>query len=554
MRITNKIMQRNNLANINTNKLYQDKLSTQMSSQKKVNRPSDDPVVAIRALRLRSSVTEITQYYSKNIPDAESWLEVTEGALQTLSTVTTNMITLCTKGANGPLKTTDRQIILEQLKALGEEVYATGDADYAGRYVFTGYRTNTPLSFDRERNIRYEITEQLDNKAIDSVVKVNMGKLPDLNSANYKDKDMAAISEEQITDVEVHRIRLAYNDCRQDGAVKVSFPVKQPKLNADGSPATDADGKPVYETDANGRIKYMSKEWSSAAGEIKTMHLYEKDADGLDPYNHVAKEGNEDAIIFIPETGELLLGKERYEELMEVKDDETTLANEAEIRVTYEKENWQKGDLRPEHYFYSKSDPGDPEKEIEYNKSYLELDAQRQNIEYDVGYNQTIRVNSTADQCFKHGIGREVDDLLAAIQDVLDLEVIEASMGKMLESLEDGTTNKKTVQQQMDAVRKALTLAKDKEQKLFEAGQTAFQGYLDDTSLCITECGTRSSKLDLIKNRTQDQKSTFETLKSANEDVDITEVAIQLTSADLTYKAALMATGKVSQTTLLNYL
>ena len=59
MRITNKIMQRNNLSNINTNKVYQDKLSTQMSTQKKVSRPSDDPVVSIRALRLRLSLIHI---------------------------------------------------------------------------------------------------------------------------------------------------------------------------------------------------------------------------------------------------------------------------------------------------------------------------------------------------------------------------------------------------------------------------------------------------------------------------------------------------------------
>jgi len=92
MRITNKIMQRNNLSNINTNKMYQDKLSTQMSTQKKINRPSEDPVVAIRSLRLRSNVTEITQYYSKNIPDAESWLDVTEKALDNLSQVMKKMI------------------------------------------------------------------------------------------------------------------------------------------------------------------------------------------------------------------------------------------------------------------------------------------------------------------------------------------------------------------------------------------------------------------------------------------------------------------------------
>ncbi len=171
-----------------------------------------------------------------------------------------------------------------------------------------------------------------------------------------------------------------------------------------------------------------------------------------------------------------------------------------------------------------------------------------------MGYNQTIRVNSTADQCFKHGIGREVDDLLTSIQDVLDLEAQQASLEKMMESLEDGTTDKKIMKNQLDAVNKALTLAKKKEQKLFEEGITAFQGHLDDASLCITECGTRSSKLALIKNRSQNQKTTFETLKSENEDIDITEVAIQLNSAELTYEAALMATGKVSQTTLLNYI
>ena len=52
----------------------------------------------------------------------------------------------------------------------------------------------------------------------------------------------------------------------------------------------------------------------------------------------------------------------------------------------------------------------------------------------------------------------------------------------------------------------------------------------------------------------QNQKTTFETLKSENEDIDITEVAIYLSSAELTYEAALMSTGKIMQTTLLNFI
>lgn len=218
MRITNKIMQRNNLSNINTNKIYQDKLSTQMSTQKKINRPSDDPVVAIRALRLRSSVTEVTQYYTKNIPDAESWLSVTEESLKNVSQIITNMMARCDKGANTYLETKDRQIILEELKALGDEIYSTGDADYAGRYIFTGYRTDTSLSFLKETNQTFSITEQLGKENIDTYTYVDTGKLLDLNSANFANgagagQQMDDINETQISATDVYRIRLAYNDC-----------------------------------------------------------------------------------------------------------------------------------------------------------------------------------------------------------------------------------------------------------------------------------------------------------------------------------------------------
>lgn len=513
MRITNKIMQRNNLSNINTNKVYQDRLSTQMSTQKKINRPSDDPVVAIRALRLRSSVTEVTQYYSKNIPDAESWLSVTEDGLKNLSQIMTNMISQCTKGSNGDLTTKDRDVILEQLKALSEEVYTTGNADYAGRYVFTGYRTDTSLSFTEENNTSYSITEQLGKDAIDTVTSVNTGDLLELNSNNFEN---ITATDQVVSSTEVYRIRLAYNNCDPDVAPSITY------------------------TDPADPTKTIT-----VTAEVK--HSYE------DPYNTAASAGYEDKVVYVPETGELLLGNDVYDKLMSVKDVEATAANEAEIRVTYGKKQWESGDLRPEHYFACTATAEDGTV-TDYNQSYLVAGATRQEIEYDVGFNQTIRINSTADECFQHGIGREVDDIVKAMQEVSDLETIKTKLEELQSKYEGDDTKLATIQNQIDAVDKALTLAKDKEQKLFESGITTFQGYLDDANLCITNCGTRSSKLTLIKNRMQNQKTTFETLKSENEDIDITEVAIQLTSAELTYEAALMATGKVVQTTLLNFI
>lgn len=91
MRITNSMIRNNTSNNMSTNKGYVDTLNTQMSTQKKIDRPSDDPVIAIRALRLRSSLSEINQYYEKNIPDAESWLEVTETALKNMESILTDV-------------------------------------------------------------------------------------------------------------------------------------------------------------------------------------------------------------------------------------------------------------------------------------------------------------------------------------------------------------------------------------------------------------------------------------------------------------------------------
>ncbi len=564
MRITNKIMQRNNLSNINTNKMYQNKLSTQMSTQKKINRPSEDPVVAIRSLRLRSNVTEITQYYSKNIPDAESWLKVTEDALSKLSDVISNMAAQCTRGTNKPFTTTDRGTVLEQLKLLADEVYATGDADFAGRYVFTGHRTDTPLSFLSEQERKYTITEQLDKNALDSFTSVNTGKVLDINSENYDDSPQNAITEDDIKSVDVHRIRLAYNDCvnGKDASGKDIVPVISfvTGANTDGTINTKvwADGNP--KTTDNSVTPPFTKY------QIKQVNYAD------DPYSAAA--GDADAVIYVPETGELLFGDNAYKALMATKDSEATSnVNEGEIRITYEKSHWQKGDLRPEHYFACKADKvdeagnvidtngnviTDPNKQtaarINYNDTYLTTDKERQVIEYDVGYNQTIRINSRADECFNHGIGREVDDIINAMQNVLELEEAQADIKAIKDKLDDGDPNHAILQKQLDAVEKALTYAKEKEQKMFEGGISAFQKYLDEANVCVTACGSRGSKLDLIKNRSQNQKTTYETLKSENEDVDITEVAIQLTSAELTYDAALMAAGKVMKTTLLDFI
>ncbi len=506
MRMTNKIMQNNSLYNINNNKVLQDKLSTQMSTQKKITRPSDDPVIAIRALRLRTSVSELTQFYEKNAPDAESWLTVTEKALSTGAEVITDMVKQATKGANKDLTVEDLTIITQQISNLRDEFYSTGNVDYAGRYVFTGYRTDTPLSFTEEvegqnPQPKYSITQQVVIGDFDSINYTEMSALDGLNRNNYDEAkyNETNLTEQKISNMDIHRIRLAYDVTSETTAPTVKYGTET---------ITTVIG---------------------TAGQIPGA----------------------DEALYIPATGEILLGDNIYQKL------EGAVETDTEIQITYEKTSWKDGDLRPEHYFActatTKNEDGS-DKVIDYNQEYLQGREESQIIEYDVGYNQKIRVNTTAREAFTHDLARDVDDLKRSMEELKEISSTVADLKTVLSGMSESDADYELVQTQLDAANKAYDYVRENVHNVFENTITRMQSHLDATNLAVTDNGTRSSRLSLVSNRLMEQKATFQTLQSENEDVDISEVAIQLTSTELTYEAALMATGKIMQTSLMNYI
>lgn len=507
MRITNKIISQNSITNINNNKVLENKLNTQLATGSKINRPSDDPVVAIRALRLRTNLNQVSQYYTKNVPDAESWLDVTESAISTVIEIVTDMYSNCTQGAAGFNTADDRSKVLENLKALQQEVYATGDADYAGRYVFTGYRTDTPLTFGTETDKKYTITEQLGSDSLDELTYVDVSDLDKMTQANA---ETLGTTETEISTNQVYRLRLAYENCSSDTAPIISY------------------------YDASGTMQTITADVISVNDTTK------------DPYLSAGTSAS--GAVFIPETGEIILNKANYDALTAVRDNPVTSdKDEGEIRVTYEKKEFAKNDIRPEHYFYCESDG------IEYNEGYLTGatdDNSNQFISYDVGFNQEVRVNTLASELFSTDLSRDVDDLISSIEDV---EAMEKNISTLEEMLKNDPDNQE-LKNRLAAAEKANTFLTDKMQKLFEVNVANMQGHLDLANTALTATGNRGARVELVSNRLAKQQTNFKTLSSENEDVDLTEVAVDLGSVELAYQAALMATGKISQTTLLNYL
>ncbi len=624
MRITTKMMQNRSLNNLNTNKTLQEKLTTQLSTMKKITRPSDDPVIAIRSLKLNSTLNKIDQYYEKNSNDAQSWLELTESAIKTTNSILEDMSGYITQCAQGSLTAEERAAILQNLANYQSEIYSTGNATSAGRNIFTGYRTDTPLTFLKDKTERYSITEQRDNSYIDTITHTVIGDMANINAGNFNTASYSAYTEYQVKSYDVARIRLAYNNLDIDtdntqnaNKIKLSYFTD---VNTDAAHGTDKgasisttsysifmnqnvinngemeitvtgkDGKEnTYTLGPNGTITLDKTEISmDAKGKItitetgnppQTTTLQTKtetDAAGNktytfadrmetsltitsfsktasdDAYASVYGDANANKITYVAETGELLLGKNVQNKL-------AALSINNEIRISYDKSEWKTDDLDPVHYFYTEryTDTRDADDPLIYNEEKLTApkgNVAKQIIEYDIGSNQTIRVNTTADEIYTHNMGRDVGEVKALLEEYDSLEKAYDTVNSLIQSGKYEGTDLDTLNKQLDALDKARALSKATLQERCEGLQTIFKGYTNQATLTRTDVGSRESRLKLIQNRLSAQQTNFQELVSDNEDADVTELAIQLKSVELTYEAALSSISYVMKTSLLNFI
>lgn len=166
MRITNNMLINNMVNYIGNNLNRMSKYQDQLATGKKIQVPSDDPVVAARALKLRTDVAEIDQY-KKNVKDAQSWMDMTEDAIAKIGDLLQRARELTVDGATSTKTPEDMQKISLEVQQLREQLIQVGNSTYAGRYIFSGYKTDQKLLNDDgtfaipvdtgTENIKYEI-------------------------------------------------------------------------------------------------------------------------------------------------------------------------------------------------------------------------------------------------------------------------------------------------------------------------------------------------------------------------------------------------------------
>ncbi|WP_129408920.1 flagellar hook-associated protein FlgL [Marinitoga lauensis] len=166
MRVTQSMIANNAINNIRNSLLRREELSEEISTGKKINKPSDDPVNAGKSSYLMSR-NRLLNGYIEDIKNTRSVLVYYDTALQEMQNVNHRIKELAVQAANDTQTVEDRHHIALELKQLKEHLYKLANTQIGGKYIFGGAKTNVPpvrkenetvvINTPQEANIRAKL-------------------------------------------------------------------------------------------------------------------------------------------------------------------------------------------------------------------------------------------------------------------------------------------------------------------------------------------------------------------------------------------------------------
>lgn len=229
-RVTQSMLNSNMLFNLQKSNKQMEKYQEQFSSGKKISKPSDDPVTAVRGMVYRSALNDIDQY-KRNIVDGVAWMTATDEALDEVTSVIQRVRELTVQGLNGTNGDTDRHAIAEEINQLKEHLGEIANSQIAGKYIFAGtdtknapYRTganatkefvndnqeSVELQVGQTNNIQINVSgvDVFKNKDIGSIFDVLSNIVTDFSSANTSTNDHLNEIDNQLDNILKERSEL----------------------------------------------------------------------------------------------------------------------------------------------------------------------------------------------------------------------------------------------------------------------------------------------------------------------------------------------------------
>ncbi|MEW5744041.1 MAG: flagellar hook-associated protein FlgL [Nitrospirota bacterium] len=142
MKITMKMFYDRFLSGIqrNMNAVIRD--SEQLSTGRRISKPSDDPTAMSRIVNYNVLLSS-TGEYMRAITAAKSPLEAFDASFVTLTDNLTRATELALNGANGTMDARSRQMIAKEIDGLIESSVGIANTKIGDRYIFSGFQSDT---------------------------------------------------------------------------------------------------------------------------------------------------------------------------------------------------------------------------------------------------------------------------------------------------------------------------------------------------------------------------------------------------------------------------
>lgn len=127
-----------------------DTYMNQLSSGKKITRPSDDPVTAVKGMNYHSQSAAIEQY-KRNTNEVHRWLDNSDAALDKATQAMQKIKELAVQATNDTNDETERESIGKEVEEIKEHLVDIANTKVNGEYIFNGTDTdNKPVSKNEE--------------------------------------------------------------------------------------------------------------------------------------------------------------------------------------------------------------------------------------------------------------------------------------------------------------------------------------------------------------------------------------------------------------------
>ncbi|MEO8538509.1 MAG: flagellar hook-associated protein FlgL [bacterium] len=120
-----------------------DKVQRQLSSNRRIDRASDDPTGAALAMQHRKNIAFEAQM-RRNLENGTAFLNVTESALDGTTELLQRARELTVQGSTGTLGASEKTNIAAEVNQIIQQLAQVANTNFGGAYIFSGHQTQTP--------------------------------------------------------------------------------------------------------------------------------------------------------------------------------------------------------------------------------------------------------------------------------------------------------------------------------------------------------------------------------------------------------------------------